>query len=81
MRIARGSESSTRWLEIGPPISPISRYGPLVCDGVSATQPMTQSSCGSSSGVASRPPSTMSNRNPRAQSGCVSSSSNVETSR
>src|ERR687892_383175 len=37
MRIARGSDSSTSWFEIGPPRSPISRYGPVVCDGVSAS--------------------------------------------
>ena len=37
MRIARGSDSSTSRLVIGPSNSPIRRYGPTVCDGVSAT--------------------------------------------
>ena len=52
---------------------------PTVCDGVSPRG--GQSSCGSSNGVASRPPSTMSQRKPSARSGCVSSRSKLLTRR
>ena len=78
MRIARGSSGSTRCVGTSSRRSPIERYGPAVWEGV---RPSASVMCGSSSGVASRPPRTMSQRNPSAWSGSVSSRSKLLTRR
>ena len=69
MRIARGSSSATSAEVTGEPGSPSESTARRSATGSVRSN---QSSCGSSNGVASRPPSTMSKRKPSAQSGSVS---------